>query len=54
MAHNEFQLLHRGITEDDLIHIVITGDTSQSPLGSSYKASLGEVKDLFAKRSCVI
>jgi hypothetical protein len=36
-----------GITEDDLIHIVITGDTSQSPLGSSYKASLGEVKDLF-------
>lgn len=36
-----------GVTKNDLIHIVITGDTSQNPLGSSYKASLGELKVLF-------
>lgn len=32
-----------GVTLDDLIHIVITGDTSQNPAGSSYKASIRQV-----------
>jgi hypothetical protein len=36
-----------GVTENDLIHIVITGDTSQNPLGSSYKTNLGQIKTLF-------
>jgi hypothetical protein len=34
-----------GVTLDDLIHIVITGDTSQNPAGSSYKASISQVFD---------
>ena len=32
-----------GVSLNDLIHIVITGDTSQNPAGSSYKASLQQV-----------
>ena len=36
-----------GITKQDLIHIVITGDTSQSPEGSSYKAPIGQILELF-------
>lgn len=32
-----------GVTLDDLIHIVITGDTSQNPAGSSFKATIGQV-----------
>lgn len=35
------------ITPTTLIHIVATGDTSQSPDGSSYKASLGQLQSLF-------
>jgi len=36
-----------GVTGNDLIHIVITGDTSQSSEGSSYKASLSQLKSVF-------
>jgi hypothetical protein len=34
-----------GITINDLLHIVITGDTSQDPAGSSYKASIEQLYD---------
>lgn len=37
------QILATGVTLDDLIHIVITGDTSQNPAGSSYKAKVEQV-----------
>jgi hypothetical protein len=37
--------LATGVTKDDLIHIVITGDTSQDPDGSSYKAKISQVFD---------
>jgi hypothetical protein len=43
MAFLTDQILATGVTLDDLIHIVITGDTSQNPAGSSYKASIGQV-----------
>ena len=36
-----------GASLNDLIHIVITGDTSQSASGSSYKASLSQLVPLF-------
>ena len=36
-----------GVTLSDFIHIVITGDTSQDSAGSSYKASLQQVYDVF-------
>jgi hypothetical protein len=36
-----------GVTKQDLIHIVITGDTTQSPEGSSYKASIGQLLELY-------
>jgi hypothetical protein len=36
-----------GVTKQDLIHIVITGDTSQSPEGSSYKATVGQILELY-------
>ena len=36
------------ITTSTLIHIVVTGDTSQSPDGSSYKATLGQLTSLFS------
>jgi hypothetical protein len=39
--------LATGATLGDLIHIVITGDTSQNPAGSSYKASLSQLQPLF-------
>ena len=35
------------VTKKDFIHIVITGDTSQSPQGSSYKAQLGQIPELY-------
>ena len=35
-----------GVSTTDLIHIVVTGDTSQSSDGSSYKASIQQVIDL--------
>ena len=34
------QILASGVTLNDLFHIVITGDTSQNPAGSSYKATV--------------
>jgi hypothetical protein len=37
--------LATGVTLTDLIHIVITGDTSQDPDGSSYKAKISQVFD---------
>lgn len=40
--------LATSLTLDDLVHIVITGDTSQNPAGSSYKATLGQIIDLFS------
>jgi hypothetical protein len=35
--------LATGVTLQDLIHIVITGDTTDSPAGSSYKATIQQV-----------
>lgn len=37
-----------GVTVNDLIHIVITGDTSQSPQGSSFKARVGQITSLLS------
>jgi hypothetical protein len=39
--------LASGASLNDLIHIVITGDTSQSAQGSSYKATLSQLQPLF-------
>ena len=46
MAFLTDRTLTTGVTPNDLIHIVITGDTSQNPAGSSYKATLGQVVSL--------
>jgi len=46
MAFLTDRILAPGVTPNDLIHIVITGDTSQNPAGSSYKATMGQVLDL--------
>ncbi len=46
MAFLTDRVLAIGVTANDLIHIVITGDTSQNPAGSSYKATMGQVLDL--------
>jgi hypothetical protein len=46
MAFLTDRTLATGVTPNDLIHIVITGDTSQNPAGSSYKATMGQVIDL--------
>jgi hypothetical protein len=35
------------VTKEDFIHVVITGDTSQSPEGSSYKARVGQLLELY-------
>ena len=46
MAYLTDRSLATGVTLDDLIHIVITGDTSQgNPAGSSYKAKISQVLD---------
>jgi len=45
MAKLTTRSLASGVTLDDLIHIVITGDTSQDSAGSSYKASIQQVFD---------
>ena len=47
MATLTSRTLATGATLNDLIHIVITGDTSQSPSGSSYKATLSQLVPLF-------
>lgn len=41
------QILSTGLTVNDLIHVVNTDDTSQNPAGSSYKATISQVIDLF-------
>ena len=46
MAFLTDRSLATGVSITDLIHIVITGDTSQNPAGSSYKATMGQVIDL--------
>jgi len=40
--------LATGVTKDDLIHVVIPSDVSQDPDGSSYKAKISQVFDLFS------
>jgi hypothetical protein len=45
------RVLATGATLQDLIHIVITGDTSQNPAGSSYKATIGQLLPLFGGSS---
>ena len=47
MAKLTTRSLASGVTLNDLIHIVITGDTSQDSAGSSYKASLSQLVPLF-------
>jgi len=44
------RVLASGISATDLIHIVITGDTSQSPEGSSYKAEIGQIQTFFGQQ----
>ncbi len=46
MAFLTDRTLASGVTFNDLIHIVITGDTSQNPAGSSYKATIQQVTNL--------
>ena len=41
------QTFATGVTLNDLIHVVITGDTSQNPAGSSFKASIQQVFDSY-------
>ena len=47
MATLTTRTLATGASLNDLIHIVITGDTSQSPSGSSYKSTLSQLQPLF-------
>jgi hypothetical protein len=37
------QILASGVSSNDLVHIVITGDTSQNPAGSSFKATIQQI-----------
>ena len=41
-----------GITLTDLLHFVITGDTSQNPAGSSYKGTVTQLFDAFSSYTC--
>lgn len=41
------QTFATGVTLNDLIHVVITGDTSQNPAGSSFKATIQQVFDSY-------
>lgn len=36
------------VSETDLIHVVLTGDTSQDQAGSSYKVEIGQYKSIFS------
>lgn len=47
MAKLTDKSLATAVTLNSLIHIVNTGDTTQSPLGSSYKAELSQLVPLF-------
>jgi hypothetical protein len=51
MAFLTDRALATGVTLTDLIHIVITGDTSQNPAGSSYKAQIGQITSLISPLS---
>ena len=51
MATLTSRTLATGASLNDLIHIVITGDTSQSASGSSYKASINQLLPLFGGTS---
>jgi hypothetical protein len=42
------QILATGVSLNDLIHIVITGDTSQNPAGSSFKATIQQVAQVIS------
>ena len=48
MATLTSRTLATGASLNDLIHIVITGDTTQSASGSSYKATLSQLQPLFS------
>lgn len=49
MAYLTSRILASAVTGNDLIHIVVTGDTSQgNPSGSSYKATLNQLTNIFA------
>jgi hypothetical protein len=49
MAFLTDRSLSTGVTLNDLIHIVIPSDISQgNPAGSSYKATVGQVGDIFS------
>jgi hypothetical protein len=41
-----------GVTLTDLLHFVVTGDTSQSPAGSSYKGEVEQLFDAFSSYTC--
>ena len=41
-----------GVTLTDLLHFVVTGDTSQSPAGSSYKGNVEQLFDSFSAYTC--
>ena len=40
--------LATGVTLSDYIHVVIPSDISQNPAGSSYKATVSQVADVFS------
>jgi hypothetical protein len=41
-----------GVTLADLLHFVVTGDTSQNPAGSSYKGSVEQLFNTFSSFTC--
>ena len=45
------QIYATGVSLTDLIHIVITGDTSQNPSGSSFKATIQQVANAISGAS---
>jgi hypothetical protein len=40
--------LSSAVTLNDIIHVVVTGDTTQNPAGSSYRVSMSQVLDLIS------
>lgn len=51
MAFLTDRTLATGVSLTDLVHVVITGDTSQNPAGSSYKAQLSQITSLITPLS---
>jgi hypothetical protein len=41
-----------GVTLTDLLHFVVTGDTSQNPAGSSFKGNVEQLFDAFSSYTC--